>query len=34
MKRLVQPKGFYTLEKCKEEALKYQTKKGFYVRLA
>lgn len=31
MKRLVQPKGFYTLEKCKEEALKYQTKKDFML---
>lgn len=29
MKRLIPPKGFYTLEKCKEEALKYQTRKDF-----
>ena len=31
MKRLIPPKGFYTLEKCKEEALKYQTKKDFVL---
>ena len=31
MKRLIPPKGFYTLEKCKEEALKYQTRKDFML---